>query len=128
MNHRTTLRGITLIVAGLAMVLALAFAFSFYLSPASAEAAFAAPLCGEGSAPDYGFSYNLQQAHWTVAWQDFVSVQTVTKVDVLLDSLNGDSIAQTMILFQSPDQVGTRVNRFIECPGKKPGRFFEIRP
>ena len=67
-------------------------------------------MCGNGSAPDYGFTYDLQQAHWTVDWQDYVSEQAVTEVDVILDRLNGDSIAQTMILIQPQDQVGNRVN------------------
>jgi hypothetical protein len=67
-------------------------------------------MCGNGSAPDYGFTYDLQQAHWTVNWQEYVSEQAVTEVDVILDQLNGDSIAQTMILFQSQAQVGNRVN------------------
>ena len=43
-------------------------------------------------------------------WQDYVSLQAVTEVDAILDQLNADSIAQTMILFQAPDQVGIRVN------------------
>jgi hypothetical protein len=34
----------------------------------------------------------------------------VTEVDTVLDQLNADTIAQTMILFQSQDQVGNRVN------------------
>jgi len=67
-------------------------------------------LCGNGSAPDYGFSYNIQQPHWTVNWQGYVSEQSVIDVDEILDRLNDDSIAQTMILFQSSSQVGNRVN------------------
>jgi hypothetical protein len=68
------------------------------------------PLCGNGSAPDYGFSYNLQQPHWTVNWQRYVSEQSVIEVDEILDELDKDAIAQTMILFQSSSQVGNRVN------------------
>jgi hypothetical protein len=98
--------GITLIVAGFAAFMALTFNFI----PASAGASFTAPLCGDGSAPDYGFSYGLQQAHWTVDWENYVSEQTVTEVDTILDQLNGDSIAQTMILIKPQDQVGNRVN------------------
>jgi len=67
-------------------------------------------LCGNGSAPDYGFSYSLQQPHWTVNWQRYVSETTVIEVDKILDRLDHDAIAQTMILFQSPSQVGNRVN------------------
>jgi hypothetical protein len=90
------------------MVLAFSFLVSF--SPASVDTAFAAPLCGEGFAPDYGFTYDLQQKHWTVNWQDYASEQAVAEVDTILDRLNGDSIAQTMILIQPQDQVGNRVN------------------
>ena len=106
MDRNMTRRGITLIVAGFAAVMALAFT----LTPASASAGFAAPLCGDGSAPDYGFNYDQQQAHWTVDWQNYASEQTVTEVDTILDQLNGDSIAQTMILIKPQDQVGNRVN------------------
>jgi hypothetical protein len=103
-------RGITLIVAGVAAVTILVFSLSVYFSPASASTSFVAPLCGNGSAPDYGFTYDLQQAHWTVDWQNYASEQAVAEVDVILDRLNGDSIAQTMILIQPQDQVGNRVN------------------
>lgn len=72
--------------------------------------ASAATLCGEGSAPDYGFDYNLRQPHWTVGWEGYVSEDTVDQVDVILDQLNADSIAQTMILFKPQDEVGNRVN------------------
>ncbi|HET6845800.1 MAG TPA: hypothetical protein VFH29_03140, partial [Anaerolineales bacterium] len=65
---------------------------------------------GNGSAPDYGLTYDLQQEHWTVNWRNYVSLQTVTEVDSILDQLNADSIAQTMILFLPQDQVGIRVN------------------
>jgi hypothetical protein len=78
--------------------------------PAGASAAAQDVLCGNGSAPDYGFTYDLQQEHWTVNWQDYVSLQAVTQVDTILDQLNADSIAQTMILFLPQDEVGIRVN------------------
>ncbi len=110
MDRNTARRGITLIVAGVTAFMVLVFSLSVYFSSASADTAFAAPLCGEGSAPDYGFTYDLQQAHWTVDWQGYASEQAVTEVDVILDRLNGDSIAQTMILIQPQDQVGNRVN------------------
>jgi hypothetical protein len=45
-----------------------------------------------------------------VDYQNFVSEDTVNQVDVILDRLNNDSIAQTMILFKNQDQVGNRVN------------------
>jgi len=109
-DRNTARRGITLIVAGVTAFMVLVFSLSVYFSSASADTAFAAPLCGEGSAPDYGFTYDLQQAHWTVDWQGYASEQAVTEVDVILDRLNGDSIAQTMILIQPQDQVGNRVN------------------
>jgi hypothetical protein len=79
-------------------------------TPASGVRISAAPLCGDGSAPDYGFTYDLQQAHWTVNWQDYASQQAVTQVDTILDRLNQDSIAQTMILILPQAQVGIRVN------------------
>ncbi len=110
MGRNTSRRGITLIVAGVTAVMVLAFSLSAYFSPASAGRAFTAPLCGEGSAPDYGFTYDLQQAHWTVDSQGYASEQAVTEVDVILDRLNGDFIAQTMILIQPQEQVGNRVN------------------
>jgi hypothetical protein len=88
----------------------LAFSLSIDFTPGSAGGIFAAPLCGNGSAPDYGFTYDLQQAHWTVDWQGYASEEAVTEVDVVLDQLNEDSIVQTMILFKSQEQVGNRVN------------------
>jgi hypothetical protein len=90
--------------------MALAFSLLVYFAAASASPAIAASLCGNGSAPDYGFTYNRQQAHWTVNWQNYVSEQSVIEVDAILDQLNADSIAQTMILFLPQEQVGTRVN------------------
>ena len=66
MNRNTARRGITLIVVGVTAVMVLAFSLSVYFTPASASALFAAQRCGDGSAPDYGFTYDLQQAHWTV--------------------------------------------------------------
>ncbi len=76
------------------VLMVLFFSLALYPTPVSA----AAPLCGDGSAPDYGFTTDLQQAHWTVGWQGYVSQQTVDEVDSTLDQLNNDSIAQTMIL------------------------------
>ncbi|MBL8077919.1 MAG: hypothetical protein JNM55_08155 [Anaerolineales bacterium] len=95
-----------------AWILTSVLAFSFLISFTSARAAapYAGSLCGDGSAPDYGLTYDLQQPHWTVDWENYVSEQSVNEVDRVLDRLNGDSIAQTMILFQSQDQVGIRTN------------------
>ncbi len=101
---------IMLIVAGFTAVMVLMFSLSAQFTPVSAGTILAAPLCGEGSAPDYGFTYDLQQAHWTVDWQAYVTEQTVTEVDAVLDRLNGDSIAQTMILILPQEHVGNRVN------------------
>ncbi|HEY5983231.1 MAG TPA: hypothetical protein VIU38_07130 [Anaerolineales bacterium] len=95
-------------VAAIAALLGVAF--STYIAPVRAAPQAAAVLCGNGSAPDYGFTYDLLQEHWTVNWQNYVSQQTVTEVDTILDGLNADSIAQTMILFLPADQVGVRVN------------------
>ena len=101
MDRNKVRRGVMFATA----ILALLFSLSGYFTPASAAA-----LCGNGSAPDYGFSYDLQQPHWTVNWQNYASAKAVNNVDAVLDQLNADSIVQTMILIQSPDQVGNRVN------------------
>jgi hypothetical protein len=108
-RHAVRLRS-SLMGAGLTVVIALAISLAAFFSPATAGAVFAAPLCGDGSAPDYGFTYDLQQAHWTVGWQDYASQKAVTEVDAVLDRLDADSIAQTMILILPQAQVGNRVN------------------
>jgi hypothetical protein len=61
-------------------------------------------LCGEGSSPDYGFSYNLLNliGQWV---EGYVSEQTVNEVDTFLDKLNNENVAQTMILMLPPDKV-----------------------
>ena len=110
MDRHTARRGSTLIVMGVTIVMVLVFSFSVRFTPASAGARVAAPLCGDGSAPNYGFTYDLQQAHWTVDWQNYASEKAVTEVDAVLDRLNADFIAQTMILIKSQAQVGNRVN------------------
>ena len=110
MKRNPTRQGISLIVMGIIAVLGLAFSLMTYFTPVSAGAMFAAQLCGDGSPPDYGFNYDMQQAHWTVDWQDYASEQAVIEVDMLLDRLNEDSIAQTMILIQPQALVGNRVN------------------
>jgi hypothetical protein len=84
------------------------FSLPAYFMPAGAI--FAAPLCGNGSAPDYGFSYDLQQPHWTIGWEGYASEQAVDQVDTVLDELNADSIAQTMILIKPQEEVGIRTN------------------
>ena len=103
-------KALTLIVVGATTVMVLIFSLSFRIIPASAGAMAAESLCGNGSPPDYGFNYDFQQAHWTVDWQAYVSENTVTDVDTILDKLNADSVAQTMILIQPQEQVGNRVN------------------
>jgi hypothetical protein len=95
-------------VIGIAVMIGV-FSLSFFY-PRNGEAFFADTLCGEGSAPDYGFTYNLEQIHWTVNWQGDVLRETVVEVDAILDELNADSIAQTMILILNQDEVGNRVN------------------
>lgn len=91
---------------GFVVLLLLSCSLALLTTPVRA----AGTLCGNGSAPDYGFTNSLQQAHWTVGWQGYVSQQTVDEVDTTLDQLNNDSIAQTMILILPQDQVGNRVN------------------
>jgi hypothetical protein len=89
--------------------LLLAFLLPSSLAPVNAAPVAQDTRCGNGSPPDYGFSYALWQEHWTVNWQNHVSLQAVTgRRDP--DRLNGDSIVQTMILFEESDQVGIRVN------------------
>lgn len=105
-NRSLAQRYMTLIV----VFITFTFILSVYFPPARTGKILAADLCGQGSAPDYGFTYDLQQMHWTVDWQGFISENTVNEVDVILDQLNSDSIAQTMILIQSEEQVGNRVN------------------
>ena len=105
-------RGLKLFVSITSMLVLLAFSLMtlFTVASAAAPAAAGSPLCGDGSAPDYGFSYEMQQAHWTVDWQDYASEQAVTDVDVILDQLDSDSIVQTMILIKPQAEVGNRVN------------------
>src|ERR1041385_2729232 len=79
-------------------------------SPTLAQTSTAEALCGNGSPPDYGFSYPLRQPHWTVGWQPYASAQTVDKVDQIFDRLDEDAIAQTMILILPQEQVGIRPN------------------
>ena len=64
------------------VVITFAFSLSVDLTPARAGTILAADLCGQGSAPDYGFTYDLQQIHWTVDWQSHVSENTVTEVKI----------------------------------------------
>ncbi len=110
LEHQRARRGISAVgwMAAAATLLTLSLAVP--ATPVNAGPDADATLCGSGAAPDYGFSYDLRQEHWTVNWQNYVSLQAVTEVDAILDQLNADSIAQTMILFQAPDQVGIRVN------------------
>jgi hypothetical protein len=109
-NRNIARQGSTLVIVCFTVVSVLGFNFLVFTTPVGADSMLAAPLCGEGSAPDYGFIDDLQQPHWTVSWQSYVSEQTVIEVDAVLDQLNADSIAQTMILFKSQTEVGIRVN------------------
>lgn len=101
MDRKTTQWSILFVVSLLILALGLSGAYA----PVRA-----ASLCGNGAAPDYGFNYAQQQPHWTVGWQDYASATAVDDVDAVLDDLNADSIAQTMILIQPQEQVGNRVN------------------
>ena len=106
MDRRASRRDSRPILIGASTIIVLlALGLSAYFNPA-----LAAPLCGDGSAPDYGFSYDLQQTHWTVDWQGHASEQAVIEVDRVLDRLNEDSIAQTMILIKPQAEVGKRGN------------------
>lgn len=90
----------------LTILMGLAFSLLRSFTPVRAQAT----LCGNGSPPDYGFSYNLLQPHWTVGWEDYVSEGAVNRVDRVLDQLNEDAIAQTMILILPQDRVGISTN------------------
>ena len=95
----------------LAALIGLAVGLFSYVAPARAETNFVqSQLCGNGSPPDYGFSYDLLQPHWTVGWEDYSTEQAVNRVDRVLDRLDDDAIAQTMILILPQDQVGIRTN------------------
>lgn len=91
----------------LAALIVLAVSLLGYVTPAAAQAD---SLCGNGSSPDYGFSYDLLQPHWTVGWENHATEQAVNRVDRVLDRLDEDAIAQTMILILPQDQVGIRTN------------------
>jgi hypothetical protein len=67
-------------------------------------------LCGNGSSPDYGFTYDLRQPHWTVGYKGYASEQAMGMVDTILDELDYDKISQTMILILPQDKVGNPVN------------------
>ena len=90
----------------LAIIMGLAFSLLGSFTPVQAQST----LCGNGSPPDYGFSYASLQPHWTVGWELYASEQAVNRVDRVLDRLNDDAIAQTMILILPQDQVGIRTN------------------
>ncbi len=94
----------------LAAMLGLTLSFLSQFSPARAEQSAAESLCGNGSPPDYGFSYPLRQPHWTIGWQPYASLQAIDQVDQVFDQLNDDAIAQTMILILPQDKVGIRPN------------------
>ena len=91
----------------LAILIVLAFSLLAYVAPAAAQTE---SLCGNGSPPDYGFTYDLLQPHWTVGWEDYTTEQAVNRVDRALDRLDEDAIAQTMILILPQERVGIRTN------------------
>jgi uncharacterized membrane protein YgcG len=102
---------IFLLVFALAAGSIIGFSHPALAAPANPPTApLAATLCGNGSAPDYGLTYDLTQPHWTVNGESYVSQATLDEVDRILDQLDGEVIAQTMILFLPADQVGNRVN------------------
>ncbi|HSL30243.1 MAG TPA: hypothetical protein VK900_13675 [Anaerolineales bacterium] len=90
----------------LAIIMGIAFNLLGNINPVQAQTT----LCGNGSPPDYGFSYDLLQPHWTVGWELYASEQTVNRVDRVFDRLNEDAIAQSMVLILPQDQVGIRTN------------------
>lgn len=101
-NLRRTLR--------LALWLGLVLSLVITGPPAPSQAHWAPALCGEGAAPTYGFTTERQQAHWTVDLHGDISAAAINEVDVVLDALNAEAIAQTMMLILPAAQVGNRVN------------------
>lgn len=67
-------------------------------------------LCGNGSSPDYGFNHSLEQPHWTLDREGYLSPQTIDEVDYILDGLYFDNIVETVFLVLPSDQVGNSVN------------------
>ena len=96
----------TMIFVGVVLALGLSTPFTL----AHAYGIQNPPRCGDGSAPDYGLTYDLLQPHWTVGWERYASEDSVIYVDWILDELNEDSIAQTMILIKPQDEVGIATN------------------
>ncbi|RJR27877.1 hypothetical protein C4561_01160 [candidate division WWE3 bacterium] len=66
--------------------------------------------CGDGSAPDYGFTHSRDQEHWTRGWETYLSGKTVTEIDKVLDGLYNGNIVETVVLFMPASSVGNRVN------------------
>ncbi len=102
-------------IAGMLLLALVALAWSISADFTSAQAKVqekqtSDALCGNGSAPGYGLDYDQLQPHWTVGWEGNASQRTVDEVDRLLDELDADSIAQTMILIKPQDEVGIRTN------------------
>jgi uncharacterized protein len=91
-------------------VLLLSIFLAAIFTPAAAAPQQDDPLCGNGSSPDYGFAYDLRQPHWTVGYKGYASEQAMGMVDTILDELDYDSIAQTMILILPQEKVGNPVN------------------
>jgi hypothetical protein len=100
----------TIAEMSLLALVALTWSISADFTSAQAMQISDAPLCGNGSAPDYGLDYDQLQPHWTVGWEGHASERAVSEVDWILDELNADSIAQTMILIMPQDEVGIRTN------------------
>ena len=78
--------------------------------PLSAGTPVPRTLCGDGFSPDYGFTYDLLQPHWTVGGEGKVSQSTLRQVDNIFDRLDNQSIVQPMVLILPADQVGVRTN------------------
>lgn len=101
------------------------FALSLLAFPTQAKASpqhQADRWCGAMSeAENWGFPFsNTDNYHWTVNGSSFVTQSTIDQVDVVLDGLNNDNIAQTMILFLRADQVEVGPNcagQFMEFMG-----------
>lgn len=67
---------------------------------------------GTSETLNYGFTFPSREvAHWTIEnGTSFVSTATIDQIDVILDALNTDNIANTMILFIDANDVAVGSN------------------
>lgn len=99
-------------ILGILLCLTLAVGFAS-VAPARAAAPLQdGPWCGSMSeSENWGFNFSKDDNyHWTVNGNQFVSQATIDQVDVVLDGLNNDNIAQTMVLMLRSEDVSVGPN------------------